>query len=197
VVEQDLELLGNHREHLKVDTVELIETSPSTRGRESLEESSNHDVVHTVGTVEHNALLGQSLCQILGGLSLTCSSWTSWGSSQVELESTHEGHVTLICEWGNDESESVSEILVTVGVVCLDALDSAVFVLPVVSQLLDPVEGSYLSDLVVNETLNDLQGMHINCDQGTHRDGEKLSHFSSDDLDKTVKLIIKFLEIGC
>jgi len=52
------ELLGNDRQHFNIDAVEFIETTPGTSGAKTFEEFTNHNVVHTIRTVEHDALLG-------------------------------------------------------------------------------------------------------------------------------------------
>lgn len=55
------DLLGDDRQHLEINAVELVEAGPSTARREALEELAERDVVKTVGTVEHDTLLRYSL----------------------------------------------------------------------------------------------------------------------------------------
>ena len=62
--EQYKELLGNDREHFNIDSIELIETGPSTRRGETLEEFGNHEMVHTIRAVKHNALFGKGFSEI-------------------------------------------------------------------------------------------------------------------------------------
>jgi hypothetical protein len=50
-----------------------------------LEEFTQGNEIQTVGTVEHNTLLGHGLGKILGCLSLSCTSWTFWGATQMKL----------------------------------------------------------------------------------------------------------------
>mmetsp|Transcript_9667 Transcript_9667/g.9377 ORF Transcript_9667/g.9377 Transcript_9667/m.9377 type:complete len:303 (-) Transcript_9667:928-1836(-) len=61
---QDEQLLSNHREHLHIDSVELIKTGPSSSAGEALEELCHHDVVHPIGAVENNTLLCQGFGEI-------------------------------------------------------------------------------------------------------------------------------------
>lgn len=66
-----LDLLGNNRQYLKLDSVELIEADPaSTRGI-SFEELTHDKVIKLIRAVEDDTLSGKGLCQILGGLGLT------------------------------------------------------------------------------------------------------------------------------
>ena len=51
-------LLRNDRQHLNVDTVELIKTTPGARLSQTGEESTHDLVIQTVGAIEHHALLG-------------------------------------------------------------------------------------------------------------------------------------------
>ena len=74
-------LLGNDGQYFDVDSVELIEADPSTRGGETLEVLGDEQVVHTVRAVEDDALFGKSLCQIFSRLSLTSTGWTSRSTS--------------------------------------------------------------------------------------------------------------------
>ena len=63
VLEEGLQLLGDDREHLDVDSIELIEAAPGTCGGQALEELGHHHVVHLLGAVEHHTLLGQGLAR--------------------------------------------------------------------------------------------------------------------------------------
>ena len=61
-------LLRHHRQHLEIDSVELIEARPGTARGKTLEELAQGNVIETIGAVEHNALLGDGFGQILGRL---------------------------------------------------------------------------------------------------------------------------------
>ena len=52
-----LDLLRDHREHLELDAVELVEAGPRARRGQALEELAHRDVVERVAAVEHDALL--------------------------------------------------------------------------------------------------------------------------------------------
>ena len=42
--------------------------------------------------------------QILGGLSFSCTSWALRRSVQVQMVGTHQGSVTSVSQWGDDQS---------------------------------------------------------------------------------------------
>ena len=130
---------------------------------------------HVSGTVENDTLLCESLSQIFGGLSLTGSCWTSWSTSKVKLESSHKCHVTLISERRDNETASVAEVLVTVREYSGNTLALAVkvlwvrlFGLPVVTELLDPLESVHINDLSVNKFFNDSSCVHIDNDESVN-----------------------------
>jgi len=98
-------LLGNNGKYLKVDSVELVEARPSTAGGETFEEFGHLLVVQTIGTVEHNTLTGQGLGEIFDSLCLTSASWSFWGTTIIEEESTAKSSVATICQ-GRDYQAS-------------------------------------------------------------------------------------------
>lgn len=53
-------------------------------------------VVQTIGTVKHHALNGKSFGQVFGGLSFPGASRTSWGTPEVELQSSHEAKIAAV-----------------------------------------------------------------------------------------------------
>ena len=124
-------------------------------------------MVHTVGAVEHDTLFGQSLGEILGRLSLSSTGRTSWSTTEIKLQSTHESHVALIREGRNHKTRCVTEILVTVWEIGLNTLDTAVTAFPIVTKLRDPLELRDVADLLVNKTLDDISSVHINDDKST------------------------------
>lgn len=53
-------------------------------------------VVKAIRAVEDHTLDGQGLCQVLGGLCFTCPCWSSWSTSQVQLESPHQTKIATV-----------------------------------------------------------------------------------------------------
>ena len=72
-----LDLLGDDRQHLKIDSVELIEAAPSSRGSKTFEELGHCEVIKTIGAVEHHTLHSNGFGEILDGLGLSCSAGPS------------------------------------------------------------------------------------------------------------------------
>ena len=144
--EQLLQLLGNDGQHLDVDSVELVEAGPGASRGQSFEEFSDHDVVHLVRAVENDALFGQGLREILRGLGFPGSGRPCRRAAQIKLERAHEGHVAFIGQRRDDQPEGVSQVLVAVREVCLDAPHEAVVVVDVVTELGDPLEGGNVLD---------------------------------------------------
>ena len=68
------DLLRDHRQHLQLDAVELIEAGPGTGCCEALEELRHGQVVQSVTAVEHHALYRHGLGQVLGALRLAGAS---------------------------------------------------------------------------------------------------------------------------
>jgi hypothetical protein len=110
-------------------------------------------------------MLGKSFGQILGGFSLSSSSGTSRSSTDVQVKSTHECHITFIGQRSNNQTHGVSKIFITVGVISLDTFDSAVLVFPVISKLLEPFEFLWVVNLLVYKPLHDFLSVHINDDK--------------------------------
>ena len=109
----DLDLLGDHRQHFEFDSVEFVETRPRTCLRQTLEELAHRLVIETVRTVEDdtlktrknrvkhvqkymkmrgfvNYLFSNGFRQIFASLCLSGSGRTFGRSAQVEFKRTHE-----------------------------------------------------------------------------------------------------------
>ena len=111
------DLLGHHRQHLQVDTIELIEAGPGTARRQTLEELPQSNVVQTIRTIEHHTLhkiihtqvlyvyiswssvadlFGYGFGKILDGLSLACTCWALRSSTQMKMKCSKEGSIAPI-----------------------------------------------------------------------------------------------------
>jgi hypothetical protein len=107
--------------------------------------------------------------EILSSLSLTGTSGAGRCTSHGEVERLSEGNVTPIGEGRDDESTDIAdEFVVVPGLPIANGGDARLeFVLGVLLlhaelQLGSPHEVTLLLDLLVNESLGDISGMHVN-----------------------------------
>jgi hypothetical protein len=83
-----LHLLGDDREHLQLNSVELVEATPGAAAGETLEELTHGLVVETVRAIEHDTLTGEGLGKILYCLRLAGTGWSLWCSTIVQVNSS-------------------------------------------------------------------------------------------------------------
>ena len=74
-------------EHLELDAVELVEAGP--RAGRGLEELGHGQVVQAVRAVEHHALDGHGLAQVLGRLRLARAGRALGRAAEVEVHCAH------------------------------------------------------------------------------------------------------------
>jgi hypothetical protein len=157
-----LDLLGDDRQHLKIDSVELIEAAPSSRGSKTFEELGHCKVIKTIGAIEHHTLHSNGFGEILDRLGLSCSSWSFWCTSIVEIFGSKQGSVASVGQLGDDQPWGVSKILVGIWDLGCDHLDhERVLLLPVVSKLRRPLEVIDVHARDVVQRLIDLQISNI------------------------------------
>jgi hypothetical protein len=147
------QVLCNDGKDFFIDAVELIEATERASSCKTFEVALDEEMVHTVRAVKDNTILSQSLGEIFSGFGLTCSGRTSWSSTEIELQGSHESHIALICQWSDHEATSVSQVFVTVWEASNDTLNPGliyfVFIrFPVVPELHDPFESVHFRDLV-------------------------------------------------
>ena len=138
-------------------------------------------------------MLGKTFSKILSRFGLSSTSRSSGSSTDIKLKGSHESHVALIGERGNHKTESVTEILVTIGVIGLNTLYSTVFILPVVTELLHPLEGSRVRNFIVNKPLGYFLSVHINNDESTKSQALEFVKFLLHELYSLQKLGIELL----
>jgi len=68
--------------------------------------------------------------------------------------------------------------------------------LPVVTELLDPLEGSHFVNFRIDQSSHDVQGMDINDDKSLNRDLSELLQGSNNELDSLFSLILKELVVS-
>jgi hypothetical protein len=99
-----------------------------------------------------------------------------WISSIVGMESSSESHVALISEWCDNETRTITKILISISESCVGLLTEAILlvgviivwisvklsnVFPVVTKLLSPVEVVETSNLSLHHVLDDILSMNI------------------------------------
>lgn len=96
------DLLSNDRQHFKINSIELIETTPRTTWCQTLEEFLHCLVVETIGAVEYDALSRECLRKIFYGFCFTCSCRSFRSTSVIQVDCTTKCAITSICQWSND-----------------------------------------------------------------------------------------------
>ena len=188
--EENQELLRDDRKHLNVDPVKLVEAAPGPRGGQALKELAHHDIVHRVGTVEHHALLSQGLRQILCGLSFACSGGASRGASQIQLQRPHQRHLAFIGERSDNQPQSVAQVLLALRKIGLNALHLAVVLLPVLSELRNPLERPPIAHFALPEIFHHILRMHVYHNQRVYGDLQLFREFGPHQVDQFVQLQI-------
>jgi len=192
-IEDVLDLSGYDRQYLNGDSVELIEASPRSGLGETHEDLSHGEIVHLIGAVEDDDLKTKGSTEILGGLCLTSTGWTSGGTTHGEVQGLSKGDVASIGKWGNNESTAVTNVLVVVvGRPIADSWDAdlllvlGVLQLHVELELTLPLEETGVSDLVEDERLNDISLVDINGDNGNDFNTKIVNQWGSDSLNQVL-----------
>jgi len=193
----DLEnLLGDHRQHFDLNTIELIKTSPGTSLGQAGEECVHEVEIDLVRAVEHNTVSGNSFGQILSRLSLTSTGGAGWVSTELNVECTSNRDPALVSQRGNNETGSRTHVLATVVQAGLDLLDlssircnSGVFFV-VVTELLHPVECTDSLDFLLLEFFNDVTGVHIGGDQSDNNAAVEFGQVGSHMVNKMLNLLL-------
>lgn len=108
------DLLGDHRQNFQVDSIEFVEARPSAARGQPFEEFTQREVIQTLGTVEHHALLGDSLREVLSRFRFAGSGGTLRCPAQVKVQGTEQRSIASICQRGDHQSRRIAEIFVAV-----------------------------------------------------------------------------------
>jgi hypothetical protein len=168
-IKHGLELDGAHREHLGNESVELIETTPRSRGGKSFENTSETKIIHVIGAVEDVASLSSSVGEILSCLCLSSTGGTSGSATHLQVKSLSSCDVNSIGKRCDDESGTVSEIFVTVPKLGISNSEEEIALLGIkvyleLSLPLEVIRGSTFFDL---KLFNNISGVSIVSNQ-TH-----------------------------
>jgi hypothetical protein len=103
------------------------------------------------------------------------------------------GDPASICQWSNDKSGSGTHVLITVVENSTDLLDLAIaaissFILPIVPQLLHPLE--IVSRLYIHllELFNNITSMYIGGDEGNDDFTLKICEITSNEFSQMIQL---------
>ena len=154
-------MLSNNRQHFNIYTIEFIETTPCTCRGKTFEEFTNHNIIHRIRTVEHHTLFCQSFSKILDRLCFTSSCWSSRCSSQIQLQSSHKSHIALISKRSNNQSQSISKILIAIREVGLNTPYKTI-IIPVISKLTNPFKCTHIWYIIFPKFFYNIFCMHIN-----------------------------------
>eukprot|EP00965_Chrysotila_dentata_P026049 863782-Pleurochrysis_carterae.AAC.1 len=189
------DLLRNHREHLEIDTVELVEARPRARRRQPLEELGHRQVVEAVRAVHDHGLARHRLAQVLGRLGLARTSRTLRRAAQIQLQRTHERTVAPVGQRRDDEPALQPNVLVAVGQPRRDHAHVEPLFALVVAQLREPVEVGVLGDAAVGHGHEHVARMHVHHDERRHHLAHQLGQVAAHELDDVVEVVGALLRI--
>jgi hypothetical protein len=117
--------------------------------------------------------------KILCGLCLTSTGWSSWCGTHGQVQSLRKSDVASICQRSDDQSSTVTDVLVVVvsgPVTNLGDADSllvfGVSVLHVELELALPEEALLVIHPEEAEFVNNISGVHIDCNDGDDLNSE-------------------------
>ena len=186
-------LLRDDGEHLEVDAVELVEARPRARRREALKKLSHREVIQTVGAVEDDALHGDRLGEILGGLRLSRARGTLRSAANVQVHRTHQRAIASIRQRGDHQPRRVAEVLIPIRDGGVDhthrdaALSVFVFV-PRVAELTGPLEIVHIGHRFFRQIVHHVPRVHLDHHQRRQRLSLQFRKLASNLLDDVHQL---------
>jgi hypothetical protein len=138
-------LLCDDGEHLKLNSVKLIEATPGSRESKTSEGLTNGNVVHGVRAVLDNNEECKILSKILNCLSLTSTGGSLRSTTSAHVKGISESHICTIGKSCDHKTTVVALVLITVvkhavGLINLDQERLILVVELTESQLLEPLE---------------------------------------------------------
>lgn len=185
----DQKLLGDDREYLDIDSVELVQTGPGALLTQSLEQLVHHHGGNLVRTIEDDTKSAECFGEILGGLCLSGSGGSCGRGAQLIGHCAGDGDPASIGEWGDHESTGGPQVLIAVLHEGGDLPVHSFFIDQVVPELLLPEEVAQGLALLLVEIGHDVSVVDFDGDQGHDDFSEDRGDLSSDDS-------CHFLELG-
>ena len=148
-----VDLLSTDGQHVKIDSVELIETSPEARLCQAFIDLAHSFVVHLIRAIEDHHILPKRISQILGGFCLACSGWTCRRSSKKHPQCLGECDVTNVRQRSDDQSLFDSQVFKGILKVNIaDGDDDCVLLLsPVKPALFQPLKICRIFDFLLDQ----------------------------------------------
>lgn len=129
--------------------------------------------------------------KILCCFCFACTGWSSWSSTHGQVQSLRKCDIASICQWCNNQSSAVTNVLIVVvsgPVTNLGNADSllvfGVSVFHVELELTLPREALLVKHLIQAEFVNNISGVDINSDDCNDLDSEIIVQWSSDSLNQ-------------
>jgi hypothetical protein len=129
--------------------------------------------------------------KIVGSLSLTSTSWSSWCTTHGQVKCLSKSDVASISEWSDDKSTAVSDILVVIlgsPVTNLGSANTLLFVsyldliLKIELELTLPLEVTLICNLLFDEHLDHISLVYINGNDSDDLDTKIFGQWMSDSL---------------
>eukprot|EP00760_Papus_ankaliazontas_P005950 PhM_4_TR1281/c1_g1_i1/m.7220 len=187
-VQDGEDLLRDDRKHLDLDTVELVEATPTSGLCKSAEHTAQALVVQTIGAIEHHHVLADGLPEILNGLRLARTGRALGQPAKVQLQCRRQCHVRAICQWCHDKTAAVAKVLVVVRNHSGRLLDHAHALLAVrhllelKAQLLRPVEVVLRLHLGALQLVQDITRVDLDGDECDELEARQLRELPANHL---------------
>lgn len=185
-----LELLGNDRQHLNKNTVELIEASPAALHGKATEMTLHHLIIDLIGAVVHDTEDGESLSQIFCRLGLAGTGGASGVGTELDVKGTCDSDPALVGKRRDDQTSGSAQVFVAIkelglhlanhAEIFLCATTCGLDILIGITELLLPVEVIRGLNSCGLQILNDGLRVHILRDEGRQLQALKVSEVATD-----------------
>jgi hypothetical protein len=146
-----LDLLRHRRQHLRLESIELVETAPGPALYEPRENTAHGFVVDPLIAIEDQNLPGQRLTKRLDRFRLPCACRAVRIAAVAEMETLRQGEIALVGQWRVHQLGVVSLVFVSVVIHGVAHAYHALvgFHVKIVSKLLLPIPIFEEADIVL------------------------------------------------
>ncbi len=110
-----LKLLGDNREHLNQDTIELIKTGPAALLGKASEMTFHHLIINLVRAIVDNTKAGDTFGEILSRFGFARACRSGWIGAEFDMKGTRDSDPALVGQGSDDKTRSGTHVLVAVG----------------------------------------------------------------------------------